>query len=275
MRVRVLGAAGGYPYGGHACSGFLLGASSLNVLMDCGPGVALRLLERMRAEELDAVILTHLHPDHVLDLIPLGYALMTEWIARRKKRRIRLYMPEGGLSFLESFAGLFGHKRWIFDDAERGPGYDALRCAVRDGRDWMFEVFDASEFRPGADIDLGALRLATIPADHAPGAVCLRIDHDGSRLVYTGDTRPFDGLPEFCRNADLLIAEGHFSGSHPPSGVHMTPRQAGQLAQSAGAKCLLLTHIAAAEDGASALREVKSEFDGPVDLALERAEIML
>ena len=167
MRVQVLGAAGGYPYGGHACSGFLIGASSLNVLMDCGPGVALRLLERMRAEELDAVILTHLHPDHVLDLIPLGYALMTEWIAHRKKRRIRLYLPEGGLSFLESFAGLFGHKRWIFDDVERGPGYDALRCAVRGGRDWMFEVFDASEFRPGADIDSGRAS-----PRHHPGRSC-------------------------------------------------------------------------------------------------------
>ena len=273
LKLHVIGAAGGYPYGGHACSGFLLTAVDFKVLLDCGPGVAVELLKYQDASDLDAIVLSHLHPDHSLDLIAVGYALMTEWIKLRHRRRVRLYLPSGGIAFFEILAGLFGHKNWQFVDSDYGPGYAAVRAAIEEGRDWMFEVFDVYEFDPGDTVYTGALAFATVPAIHTPEAVCLRVDHGGVRLVYTADTKPFSGLADFCKGADLLIAEGHFSGSHPPGGSHMTPTEAGQMAQEAGAKRMLLTHIAAMEDADSALAAVRAAYDGPVELAIECSEI--
>lgn len=272
LNLHVLGAAGGYPYGGHACSGFLLTAGDFKVLLDCGPGVALKLLQNRNASDLDAIVLSHFHPDHSLDLISIGYALMSEWIKLRHRRRVRLFLPAGGVAFFENFAGLFGHKYWQFVDGDYGPGYAALGTSINAGCDWMFEVFDVHEFKAGDKVDAGNLVFATIQADHTPEAVCLRVDHGDKRLAYTADTKPFEGLSEFCRDADVLITEGHISGSHPPGGAHMTPRQAGQMAHAADAKRVLLTHIAAMEDAEDALGAVRAVYDGPVELAGDCSE---
>ena len=267
--LTVLGAAGGYPYAGHACSGYLVEADGKRILLDCGPGVAAKLLADRRAVDLDAIIITHTHPDHTLDLISLGYALMTEWIKHRVRRPVRLAMPEGGADYLERLSGLFGHTRWTFSDDELGPGYASLRKAARSGFDWMFDVFELVEFAPGQRLEFDGIAIDTLPVDHIPGAVAVRLDHAGKRLVYTGDTRWHPPLVDFAKGADLLIAEGHFSGSHPPGGAHMTPAEAGLLARLCGARHLLLTHLAAIEDGPSAIEAAKTELESAVTLAVE------
>lgn len=273
--LTVLGAAGGYPYGGHACSGYLVETAGSRILLDCGPGVAARLLALGRAVDVDAIAITHIHPDHTLDLVAVGYALMTEWIKHRTLHRVKLAMPVGGAAYLERLSGLFGHRHWTFTDDELGPGFASLREVARAGRDWMFDVFDVVEFAPGARVDLGPVTVDTLPVDHIPGAVAMRIDHAGRRLVYTGDTRWHGPLVDFARDADLLVAEGHFSGSHPPGGAHMSPAEAGRLARASGARRLLLTHLAALEDGPSALEAAKAECNTAVELAVETTSIRL
>ena len=126
-----------------------------------------------------------------------------------------------------------------------------------------------------ARVDLGPVTVDTLPVDHIPGAVAMRIDHAGKRLVYTGDTRWHGPLVDFARDADLLVAEGHFSGSHPPGGAHMSPAEAGRLARASGARRLLLTHLAALEDGPSALDAAKAECNTAVELAVETTSIRL
>lgn len=273
--LTVLGAAGGYPYAGHACSGYLVEAGGKRILFDCGPGVAAKLLASSRAIELDAIVVTHTHPDHTLDLVAIGYALMTEWIKHRVRRPVRLFLPSGGADYLQRLSGLFGHRHWTFTDEELGPGFASLRTAARSGSDWMFDVFDMQEFTPGQSLDLDGLTIDTLPVEHIPGSVALRLDHAGKRLVYTGDTRWHLPLVDFARDADLLIAEGHFSGSHPPGGAHMTPAEAGRLARLSGARRLLLTHLAAIEDGPSALAAAKTELNTAVTLAVETSCVRL
>lgn len=273
--LTVLGAAGGYPYAGHACSGYLVEAGGKRILFDCGPGVAAKLLASSRAIELDAVVITHIHPDHTLDLVAIGYALMTEWIKHRVRHPVRLFLPSGGADYLQRLSGLFGHRHWTFTDEELGPGFASLRTAARSGSDWMFDVFDMQEFTPGQSLDLDGLTIDTLPVEHIPGSVALRLDHAGKRLVYTGDTRWHLPLVDFARDADLLIAEGHFSGSHPPGGAHMTPAEAGRLARLSGARRLLLTHLAAIEDGPSALAAAKTELNTAVTLAVETSCVRL
>jgi ribonuclease BN (tRNA processing enzyme) len=268
VSLRVLGAAGGYPYAGHACSGFLLTAKGAQpLLIDCGPGVVAKLLAGTRASELGAVVVSHMHPDHILDLVPLGYALMTEWVSLKLHQPVPLYLPAGGASVFGRFMALWGHKHWVFDDAEHGPGYAALREAAQSGRDWMYEVFSVVEFTPGDSIHVAGFDVTSIKADHTPEATCLRFDHDGARVGYTGDTRYLPDLVGFLEGSDVLIAEGHFSGSQPPGGAHMTPAEAGRLAAKSGSRRLLLTHIAAIEDADDAIRAARTEFKGPVSLA--------
>jgi len=273
--LTVLGAAGGYPYGGHACSGYLIETAGSRILLDCGPGVATRLLAKARAIDIDAIAITHIHPDHTLDLVAFGYALMTEWIKHRTLHRVRLAMPEGGAAYLERLSALFGHTRWSFGDDDLGPGFASLRDVARAGRDWMFDVFDVVEFTPGSRVEFGPVGIDTLPVDHIPGAVAMRIDHACRRIVYSGDTRWHEPLVDFARDADLLIAEGHFSGSHPPGGAHMSPAEAGRLARLSGARRLLLTHLAALEDGPSALKAAKAECNTAVELAVETTGIRL
>ncbi|WP_405117523.1 MBL fold metallo-hydrolase (plasmid) [Phaeobacter sp. BS23] len=276
VSLQVLGAAGGYPYCGHACSGFLLGTDgSAPLLVDCGPGVAAKLLAGGRACDLGAVVISHMHPDHILDLVSLGYALMTEWISLRTRKRIPLYLPQGGRAVFERLMALWGHKHWVFDNTEHGPGYAALRDVAAADRDWMFEVFEVDEFAPGDVFETAGFTVATIKADHTPEAVCLCFDKGGKRLGYTADTRYQAALIDFYKGCDLLIAEGHFSGSHPPGGAHMTPSEAGKLAEQSQVKRLLLTHIAAIEDGDAALKAARAAFAGPVELACHAAEIAL
>ncbi|MGL4236768.1 MBL fold metallo-hydrolase [Tabrizicola sp.] len=268
LKLQVLGCAGGYPYDGVACSGYLVSAGGAGVLFDCGPGVAARLLARMRAVDLEAVVISHLHPDHILDLIPLAYAAMTEWISRGHVRRLSVFLPLGGLAFLTRLAGLFDHRSWRLDGDGQGEGLTRLRNALAEGRDWVFEVFDVNEFTAGEAFVAGSLLIDTCVADHTTEAACLATGPVGTRLVYTGDTRSFDGLVDFCRDADVLLCEAHFSGSQPPGGAHMTPEEAGDLARAAGARMLLLTHLAAAEDGSAAFAAASQRFGGPVGLAL-------
>lgn len=267
LSLQILGSAGGYPFGGHACSGYLLNASGTSILMDCGAGVSTRLLADRPALSLDGIILTHLHYDHSLDLVPLGYALMIEWIKTGQMKRVPLALPPGGRAYLENLFGLYNHKRWSFEDIERGPGYAALRAAAANGRDWMFEVFDTFEFARDDSIKLAGIDIRTHPADHTPEAVALRIDHARRQLVYTGDTRFSEDLADFGRDCDLMIAEACFSGSQPPGGAHMTPDEAGRLGRLANARRLVLTHLSAVEDGPSAFEAASRAFGKDVVLA--------
>lgn len=275
LSLQVLGAAGGYPFAGHACSGYLATASGHAFLIDCGSGVATRLLASRPAMSLDGVLLSHLHYDHSIDLVPLGYALMIEWIKTGRKKRIPLALPPGGRAYLEKLSGLYNHKRWTFDESDHGPGYAALREAATADRDWMFEVFDAFEFERDGSIELDGIRFQAFPVDHTLEAVALRLDHEGKRLTYTGDTRFLEPLADFARDSDVLLAEACFSGSHPPGGAHMTPQEAGRLARLANARRLMLTHLSALEDAPSALQSASEAFGGDVVLAHTLGEIVL
>jgi ribonuclease BN (tRNA processing enzyme) len=275
MRVTIIGSAGGYPYGGHACSSFLVSNKDWRLLLDAGPGVAMRVLSTGRAIELDGILVSHCHPDHTLDLVAIGYALMTEWISQQTMRRIPLALPEGGVRFLEALSGLFGHRHWRFTEDNLGPGFARLRDTARADLDWMFEVFDIREFAAGDTVEIAGCAVRTLAVDHIPGAVAMRFDEGGRSLVHTGDTAWLDELAEFARDCDLLIADAHFSGSHPPGGKHMSPADAGRLARVSGARALMLTHLAAAEDAETALSSAMAACDVPVCLALTTDEVAL
>ena len=233
--LHVLGCAtaGGNP--GEACSGYLVSAGGARILIDCGPGVVSSLLAR-DAAPLDAVVFSHLHFDHVGDVIPLGYAhligLATEW------KPPAVYAPPGGAAQIAALC------------AVGGGGADLLeQCGMTVG-----------EYAPEAGLVIGDARLTFRELVHPGTSHAIRIEAGGGVLVFSGDTALTPGLGEHADGADLLLCE---ATALPESAVHLPAGQAGRIAREAGCKALVLTHVDVRERPA-ALSQARESFGGPV-----------
>lgn len=273
--LKILGSSGGFPIAGFACSGYLVRLDGQNLLLDCGPGIAGALIGADAKAGIDGVVISHLHPDHVLDLIPLGYALMTEWLTEGRSRPLPLYLPPGGVEFLQKLSDLFGHRNWRFEEEGGNAGYRALASALARGEDWLLTVFDAREYAPGDDIVFGSLEIATLSVDHRIPTAAMRIRTEGADLVYSADTRFLPALGHFAIDTDLFLLDAHLSGPKAPGGAHMTPADAGRLAAIANAKRLVLCHLGAPEDGPSARQAAAAHFRGEIHVAFDVREYSL
>jgi len=232
VRLTVVGCSGSMPGPGGPASCYLVEAPEAlpdgevrtwRVLLDLGSGALGPLQALVDLCDLDAVLLSHLHPDHCLDLCGLHVARTYD------PRRDRSGHP-GKLTVLgpagtaEHLAGAYG------GDEGRALG------ATYDVRPW----------RTGEVLRLGPLAVQTAPARHPVEAHALRVTEvaTGRALVYTGDTDTCPGVERLARGADLLLAEAAFhEGRDAARGVHLTGRRAAELARDAGAHRLLLTHL--------------------------------
>jgi ribonuclease BN (tRNA processing enzyme) len=250
--LTVLGSCGAYPEPGRACSGFAIDWDGYRLVLDLGYATLPRLLRHWPDGALDAVVITHEHPDHCIDLHALfrmryygtdggsdcGGAVT---------RRIPLYCPPG---VLDRLAGL-------------EPDVD------------LETVFDRHEL-PGhhraGPFDLTGF---TLP-HHVPNAG-VRLAADGIVLAYTGDTGPSPALAELGRDADLFIVEAtdRAGETERPSRNLMTSSEAGHWARQAGARTLLLTHFWPGNDRTAALAAAHTEFGGDVLTAEEDLVIPL
>jgi ribonuclease BN (tRNA processing enzyme) len=255
MRLTVLGCSGSGPGPASPASGYLVVAGGVSVTLDLGNGTFGTLQRHLDPWDLDAAVLSHLHPDHCSDVSPLvvhrRYHPRPPFDAR--ERKLPLLAPQEAPDRL---ADLYASSR-----AER---------ASTDLSDVLaFDVLTDGGVLSVGDVTIGAFRV-----DHPCEAYALRVEHAGSVLVYSGDTGPSQGLVEAARGADVLLCEatwphaipGEGGWSEPPPGVHLSGRQAGEHAAVAGAKRLLITHVPAWFDGDALLAEAKEVFDGPVEL---------
>ncbi len=233
--LHVLGCAtaGGNP--GEPCSGYLVSAGGARILLDCGSGVVSSLLLR-DAAPLDAIVLSHMHFDHVADLIPLGYAhkigLAAEWDAPA------LYAPPGGLARLAALC------------EAGGAGADHLEaCGMR-----------TAEYDPAATLTIGEARLTFRELLHPGTSHAIRIEAGGGAFVFSGDTALTPALGEHAAGADLLLTE---ATALPASDVHLPAAHAGRIARESGCGALVLTHVDVHERPA-ALRQAREAFGRPV-----------
>jgi ribonuclease BN (tRNA processing enzyme) len=233
--LHVLGCAtaGGNP--GEPCSGYLVSAGGARILLDCGPGVVASLLAR-DAAPLDAIVLSHMHFDHVGDLIPLGYAhkigLAGEWDAPA------LYAPPGGLAALAALC------------EAGGAGADHLAsCGMA-----------IAEYDPAGALAIGEASLTFRELVHPGTSHAIRVEAGGGSFVFSGDTAVTPALGEHAAGADLLLAE---ATALPSSEIHLPAAQAGRIARESGCGALVLTHVDVRERPA-ALRQAREAFGGPV-----------
>ena len=225
MKLTILGNNGPYPAPGGACSGYLLESDSgkTTILIDCGPGVLARLLEHTTPDRLDAVILSHLHFDHMSDMLPMQYALQFN----PRPRPLPVYAPmspEGVRRQLEC------------------PYYDLWSCE---------------------DMTIGEMRISFCPARHPVETNAISVACDGARFVFTGDSNQDPLLELFCEGADLLLADAGLStADYGPSKPHFSAALCGQLAAGTHAKRLLLTHFNPKYDPARLLEEARANYPG-------------
>jgi ribonuclease BN (tRNA processing enzyme) len=248
IRLTVLGACGTYPAAGRACSGYLLettrGGETVKVWVDAGPGTLSNLLRVAELPDLAAIWVSHLHVDHVSDLLAANYAL----------RYGDLEPPPGPLPVFGP-TGWAEHVRGFLDTGESEPIQGA---------------FEVHELGDGERIDLGPLRLEAIATLHSVETYGVRASAGGRTVAYSADSGPCDGLGRLASDADLFVCEAAWAeqpGDMRP--VHLTPQLAGHWAARGRARRLLLTHLRPGADPETAAARAADAYGGPVDVATE------
>ncbi|WP_130345521.1 MBL fold metallo-hydrolase [Herbihabitans rhizosphaerae] len=241
--VTVLGGCGAWPEAGRACSGFLVSHNGFDVVVDLGYATLPRLLAHRPGGEVDAVVITHEHPDHCVDLTGLARVR-----AASSAGRIPLYCTPGVVSRNRAM--------------EPRPSLDSF-----------FEVHSL----PGA-YQAGPLRLESWVLPHHVLNVGVRLSFSGLVVAFTGDTGPDPALAELGAGADLFVVDSTWVDS-PPSGEDegklMTAREAGVWADRAGARRLLLTHFWPGADRALGVARARLGFAGEIFTAEEDLVVSL
>jgi len=230
------------------------GGTTFSLVLDLGPGAFGALYRYLDPAEVDAFALSHLHPDHCLDLC--GYYVAAAYSPTAPWPRRLLLGPAGTP---ERLARAYEVRRRNGSPAEPGPG--------------IADHFDFRTWQPRQPV--GPFLVETAVVDHPVEAYAMRITEDvpdGGTLVYSGDTGPCDALVELARGADLLLIEAASRGrpDNPP-GLHLTGCQAAQTAQRAGVRAAVLTHIPPWSDPDQVLAEALPHFSGPLSLAVPGA----
>ncbi len=244
MRLTVIGCSGSYPGPDSAASCYLVEAESdgrtWRILLDLGSGALGTLHRYVDPLDVDAVFLSHLHPDHCFDVS--GYYVMRKYHPEGPQPRIPIHGPRGTAEQMARAYGLPAQ-----------PGMN---------EQFEFHVYD------GQPAHLGPLTVDVVRVVHSVTAYALRVGDGVVTLVYSGDTGPCTPLVELAKGADLLLAEASFrEGVANPEEVHMTGRDAGQAAVDAGVGTLVLTHIPPWYDKQLAYDEARLVFDGRIELA--------
>jgi ribonuclease BN (tRNA processing enzyme) len=244
MRMTVLGGCGAWPAAGQACSGYLVEHDGFRVVVDPGYATLPRLLERVAADQVDAVLLSHGHPDHCADLHPLLRARVLGAAAA----------PVLGIHALPGAA-------------DRVLALD--RPGLLDG------AFAISELAAGRSFEVGPFRVDTWSLPHQLPNLGLRLTAGGRVLAYTGDTGPSPAIVDLARDADCFLAEASFAEQVPAGAERYlsSARQAGQAATAAGAGRLLLTHLLPGTDTARAEQAAREAYAG--ELAVARGGVVV
>jgi len=241
MKLTVVGCAGSYPNGTSAASSYLVEHDGFAMLMDLGSGALGPLHDYCDPADVNAVLISHLHADHFLDMCPL-------FVARR-------YRPQGIPPQLPVF----------------GPAGTLARLQAAYGSDhepMLTEVFDVHEF-PAIAFEVGPFTVTATRVEHPVECYALRVSAAGRSLVYSGDTALCPALVDAAAQADVALFEASFrDGDDNPPSLHMTASEAATAAAQAGAGKLVLTHMVAWHDNSEAEALAAKVFDGEVLLAI-------
>jgi len=238
VRLTVLGACGAWPEADQACSGFLVEHDGFRLLIDAGYAIVPRLLARVAASQVDAVFISHGHPDHCADLNPL---LRARALSDDPPPPLPVYALPGAL--------------------------DAVLALDRPGM--LADAYALHEFTAGGRLGIGPFDVLTRLLPHWVPNAGIRLAAGGQVLAYTGDSGPDPGVAGLARGADLLLAEATYAGDVPPDAQAYlsSASQAGRQAARAGAGHLALTHLWPGTGHHGARTAAAGEYNGPISIA--------
>ena len=238
MDLTLLGTSGAYPTQGDACSGYLVQSKHTNILIDCGSGVFSYLQKIVDFNNLDAVFIRHMHPDHFIDLIAMRYAMRYSEF----KDRLNVYVPKSAIRYLHQLSSSLSDTKPFFEQSFNLQEYDQ--------RQYSFGDISIQPFR----------------VEHSVLSHGMKVSHDNKTLVYSSDTKICDSLRHNLHNVDVFLSENALGGGapiHKPIN-HLFSSEAGELAESSNVKKLVLTHFWATSDRELCRQEASSEFSGEI-----------
>jgi ribonuclease BN (tRNA processing enzyme) len=238
LSLVVIGCDGSWTGPGGAGSGYLVTSGTTRVLMDAGPGTFANLQRRVDPGTIDAVILSHRHPDHWTDL----YSIATHAQLAQAGRSVPVYAPAG----LAERAHL-----------ETSP------------------VIAFHEVTDGNSVHIGSLTCTFHRTDHPVETLAVRIDGGGRALGYSADTGPAWSLAELGTDLDLVLCEATYTCDHEGTSHHMSGRQAGNQARAAGTRRLVVTHRWPSVSASALEVEATLAFGSPVEVAAIGKEYVL
>lgn len=252
MFLTVLGGSAASVGTGQGCAGYLVASDNTRIMLDAGPGTLLELRRHTDFRTLSAVVVSHMHVDHMLDLIAMRFSLA--YNPMKTGERVPLWLPPGGLTMLDGLAAVL--------DSEGDPA------------NFFRKVFDPAEYDPTRVLPIGDLQLTFAPTVHWVPCWAIRVSGpaDGD-LFYSADTGPAADLKNLAASASLCLIE-----ATTPAGQegllpfdkrgHLTATEAGTLATNAGASTLILTHMFEENDPAQSMTEAAAAFNGELVRAI-------
>lgn len=229
--LTVLGCDGSFPGPGGACSGYLLTTADTRVWLDCGSGTLANLQQHVAMEAVDAVVVSHEHPDHWTDLESFGVAC--RWALGRTG--VPVFAPRGlqGLTRIGSAA----------------------------------DVFEWHDIGHGDQVTIGSLRFSFSQTDHPVTTLAARVEGAGRSLGYSADSGPGWELAALGPGLDVALCEATFLSDKEGTVQHLSARQAGRTARAAGAERLIITHLTPRVDPAAARAEAETSYGREVTVA--------
>ena len=234
MELTVLGCSGSYgaPAGG-ACSGYIVRTADAVIWMDCGNGTFPILQQHVNPADLTAVVVTHGHPDHCVDI----YGLHVMYKYGLEMTRLPVYAPEGLEKTLEGLVG-----------------------------EWT-DTFDWRMVAEGDRVTIEDCNLRFSRTDHPLPTIGVEVASGGKRMCYTADTGPGWSVEVFDPGADLVLSEATYQHDDLRAPIHYSARQAGEYARAAKARRLMLTHLWPTVDPVASVEEGSEAFGRAVSLA--------
>lgn len=236
MNITAIGIWGGYPNKNEATSSFLIEQDGFRCLIDCGSGVLAAVQNYTELSDLDAVIITHYHPDHVADVGVLQHAAMVGMQLKEWKIPLPIY----------------AHNRDV-------AGFKSL---------FYKNVTEGKELHVSEPIQIGPWQVSFCETIHPVYCLALKFTANGKMAVFTADTAWKEELIDFSKGADFIAAESNLYEKYV--GIihgHMSGHQAGELASRAGVKRMVLTHLPQYGELGEILESAKKSFSGSVEFA--------
>ncbi len=238
MKLTVLGKYGPYPKAGGACSSYLISCGSARILLDVGNGSFSNLQKHMDYHKLDAIFLSHLHSDHISDLLVMRYALQNT-----NSPAIPLYLP--------------GTPENMYEIFKAEPAFDTTLLTGQ------------------TNIHIKDAVLTFRKMTHSVESFAIKVASGKSLFVYSGDTNDGSDLAGFARSADVLLCDAAFSNETlPENAPHLSSAKAAAIARNAGVKKLYLTHISPLQGEDALLREAKEIFDNS-EIVMENKTVLI